>query len=272
MICETFKRLSLETWDQMSDARSLGFQLKEETLTDLNVIQLKKRLSTKVITHTFSKTKEGRNGADWEWWFKDSTGYYLGFRVQAKIINFKSDKYEHLYYPDNTGKQNLKLIKEAIRSNPPLIPIYCMFTHWTDPLVRTPWNCWPPPQIKDFHGCSLISAFKINTLTPGRVKDLKSLIEDLFPWHCLVCCEMFHEENEISIEKMEAWVTDYLLREKNQVLKENKIRRVKRFSTTNPPQYVNRLLNSGSGDSLENIRTPKGVYGIMIFDLIASEL
>ena len=97
-LCKTFKRRSLSTWNLLSKGRRIGTQLLEETLTDINLLELKLSHPSEVITTTFTKPKEGTTGADWEWWFTGSSGYWLGFRVQAKIIELQSSVFEHLHY------------------------------------------------------------------------------------------------------------------------------------------------------------------------------
>ncbi|AZC00460.1 hypothetical protein DKE52_008150 [Acinetobacter pittii] len=71
----------------------------EESITDSLMVELKLRHPYDVFTTTFTRHEEGKNGADWEWWFVDSTGRKgIGFRVQAKIINFESNSFKQLHY------------------------------------------------------------------------------------------------------------------------------------------------------------------------------
>ena len=84
-------------------SRRAKFQLKEETLTDLNMLELKLRHSRQVRTKVITKKAEGKNGADWEWWFT-SKHKWIGIRGQAKIININTNEFLHLHYQQPTSK------------------------------------------------------------------------------------------------------------------------------------------------------------------------
>jgi len=58
--------LSHTTWNTISLSRAAKFQLKEETITDQNILQLKLHYSHEIDTIAFNKHEEGKNGADWE--------------------------------------------------------------------------------------------------------------------------------------------------------------------------------------------------------------
>src|SRR5688572_13448409 len=97
-LCETFKNRSSSTWTLLSKAREVDSQLLEETLTDLNLLELKLKHPREIITKSFTKPREGLTGADWEWWLTGPKSLWLGFRVQAKVLNLRSGMYEHLHY------------------------------------------------------------------------------------------------------------------------------------------------------------------------------
>ncbi|MEH2111715.1 hypothetical protein [Nostoc sp.] len=50
----------------LDKGRSINCQIGEETLTDLNIVELKIRHSAEICSITFNKIDEGTNGADWE--------------------------------------------------------------------------------------------------------------------------------------------------------------------------------------------------------------
>lgn len=68
-LCNTFQQLAIDTWKLLQESRSASYQVKEETITDINMLRLKRMHSHQVRTITFTKHEEGLNGADWEWWF-----------------------------------------------------------------------------------------------------------------------------------------------------------------------------------------------------------
>jgi hypothetical protein len=193
-LCETFKRRSSSSWNLLSKARKVDTQLLEETLTDVNLLELKVKHPGEVITETFTKPREGQTGADWEWWFTGASGLWLGFRVQAKIIRLQSGEYEHLHYknPHSAFFQSDLLIQSALSNSPPLIPLYCLYSNWHGRRVSTSWPCGTFKRNVRNYGCSLISAFSVKYLrAKGGAKDLKSVLPYMRPWHCLVCCEGF---------------------------------------------------------------------------------
>ncbi len=131
LIC-TFQKQASETWKTLAKAQKIGFHFGEEGLTNLNLLELRWWHSEEVFIRTFAKSEESKIGADWEWWFTDSTEKkFIGFRVQAKVINRKGKAYEQLHYKG--GSQTASLIVNALLND--------CFTH---PDVRTCLQTNPP--------------------------------------------------------------------------------------------------------------------------------
>ncbi|WP_288450105.1 DUF6615 family protein [uncultured Acinetobacter sp.] len=172
MLCHDFIKLSSSVWYFLEDARNVDYQIKEETITDFLMIFLKKNNKHMVKIKTFTRKEEKQNGSDWEWWFLDSSGKKgIGFRVQAKILNLKKNKFLQLYYKN----QNQNLISEAKKAKIKLFPLYCLYTHKDDLLT-------------DYYGCSIISAYSIKNLKLKNIEPtLDNLKSHMFPWHILVC-------------------------------------------------------------------------------------
>src|SRR5690349_12453538 len=115
-LCDTFKKQSSTTWNLLLKARRVKSQLLEETLTDVNLLEFKIKHPREIITKTFTKPKEAVTGADWEWWLTGPSGDWLGFRLQAKVIELQSSLYEHLHYknPKKPDFQADLLIRSAL--------------------------------------------------------------------------------------------------------------------------------------------------------------
>ena len=194
-LCDTFRGRALWTWDTLARGRFVDCQIGEETLTDLNILELKIRHPSEVYSRTFTKPEEGSNGADWEWWFTGSSRKWIGFRVQAKVIDIKTNSFNHLHYQNkNSGFQCDILIREALsNSSPPRIPLYCLYSNWNN-LTQIPWRCSTYYPVEEMYGCSILSAFAVRYL---RIKTqttrLKFILNYLCPWHCLVCCRGYGE-------------------------------------------------------------------------------
>ena len=161
--------------------------MKEETLTDINLLHLK-LWHPEIQTVAFNKWDEGSNGADWEWWFSDGPKRWLGFRVQAKILNIKKDNFEHLYYQKDLSSvsQCEKLIVKASADiKTPCIPIYALYLHHD---IYPDQTNIKTNLAKEFYGCSLVSAYKVRaSKNASKAKSLNAWQGDIIPWHLLVC-------------------------------------------------------------------------------------
>lgn len=189
-LCETFRSLAFSTHTQLAKGRRVGHQPLEETFTDLNILELKDRHPSEIFSKTFSKRREGVNGADWEWWLTNSSrSSWLGLRVQAKVLHLATDSFPHLHYKSGTPKtyQLSKLKSEAARDG--LFPIYCFYTHGTSLKTASGLPCQSFPYAPESYGCALTSITHVaNLQAAGEVHDLVSVMAAAVPWHCLVCC------------------------------------------------------------------------------------
>lgn len=260
-LCDSFKKLSLETWNTIQKSRSVNYQMKEETLTDYNMLELKLRHSSQIRTRVFTKPEEGVNGADWEWWFKGNSNKWIGFRVQAKILNIQSDEFEHLHYKTRrTGiYQSDKLINNALSQSIPRIPLYCLFLQTNNNSLLNKWTCKTFGQIKDLYGCSLISAFTVQKLRTTNSKHLSDLEDYIKPWHCLVCCSGYGQSDFITNIESYA-LNSFDLTSENLVNADNTI--PESFITEKPPNYVVQLLENEKNDNVK--RPDEDLNGITI--------
>lgn len=264
-ICDVFLRNAIKTWDLISSSRISDYQLKEETITDLNILEFKKQLAKQIITVPFTKPEEGKNGADWEWWFRDKSGFWIGVRVQAKIINIGTNKFEHLHsYKGKKKKkfQSEKIIREALRSKPPKIPIYTLYSQWDNSVVSAKWTCGSFPQYVDLYGCSTMSAIDVYKRRNKNERDLKSLLVDMKPWHCLICCKGHSPTGQLT-DRIEGYARNNFFQNKDDILKELRIKLPKTFKSQDPPDYVQSIMNTGI--SIENIKIPEYLDGLLIY-------
>ena len=172
MLCNDFTKLSKSVWHLLKDARTINYQIKEETVTDLLMLNIKGKHEPSVKIKTFTRQEEKQNGSDWEWWFLDSsTQKGIGFRVQAKILNLKQNKFLQLYYQN----QNQNLISEAQKPKIKLFPLYCLYIH-DDKLLS------------NVYGCSIMSAYEVQKLKKSKIPPtLSNLMNSMIPWNILVC-------------------------------------------------------------------------------------
>ena len=153
-LCDTFRTLSYKTWDLLGKGRSVHCQMGEETITDLNLLELIVRHTKQVVTHIFTKPAEAATGADWEWWFTGG-GKWVGFRAQAKILELRTETFSNLHYKTSKGYQADILISSALSGTPPRIPIYCLYLHWCPQSDALPWPCGSFTSTPESFGVSL---------------------------------------------------------------------------------------------------------------------
>jgi hypothetical protein len=190
-VCSTFRGRAFATWDLLARAAAVGSPMGEETITDLNLLELRSRHPQEVITRAFHKRAEAVEGADWEWWLTGPSGQWLGLRVQAKVIDVGTASFPHLHYRRNPRSpyQCEQLIRRALTASPRRVPIYCLYCAWPNGAVNVPWHCGSFPATDESYGCSIVSAAQVQALRRRRGGDtLSALAAHTWPWHCLVCC------------------------------------------------------------------------------------
>ncbi|WGE55081.1 hypothetical protein NYR70_10735 [Actinobacillus equuli subsp. equuli] len=176
-LCKLYKNLARFVFYSLEDNRNIGHQIKEETITDIIISKLKTwnkfYSGSQFNIKDFTKKEESKNGSDfeWDWYFVDSSGRkWLGFRIQAKILNLKTNKFNSFNH--NKGHQLNTLISSSNSDN--RIPYYCFYLHKYD---ESP-----------LRGCSLASYNNvIRLLRISKTPSVDDVIKESFPWHLLVC-------------------------------------------------------------------------------------
>lgn len=150
----------------------------EETITETNLLEIRRRHRDRVHLHTFSKSKEAENGADWEWHI---IGDYLTLkmRVQAKRTQYKKGGLRIKY-----NNQRKRLLDRSKCED--MKPIYCFYC--TEPQR----SFWKQAQVNnDFEGfqtgCLLADANDV----PETAKKLCEVEDKCIPWHYLFQREEF---------------------------------------------------------------------------------
>ncbi|WP_131826454.1 DUF6615 family protein [Rodentibacter trehalosifermentans] len=167
------KKLAIFVFKHLESDRIINHQTTEETITDLLVRKMKQwkfnNPSSKFDINSFSKRQEALNGADfeWDWYFVDkSRKKWLGFRIQAKVLDLKSNRFKHIDHKQGNQLKNL----ENVSLNENRIPFYCFYLTY--------------PKHKDIYGCSLSSSDKIKSLLKTNKKPfIKDVLQISFPWH-----------------------------------------------------------------------------------------
>lgn len=179
-------------WYEQADAHSFGLTLQEETITEVLLLEMARRLSPLGLNvRMFSKPQEGgriRNGkvlieaegADWEWFVQGPDRCMVNFRVQAKKLYHDAPLKDGYYGGFKPGdKQIDDLINRAAGSN----PIYVLYNH-PDVLNRSlferPYGWRSDGYGASSWGCSVTTAQFMKSVGDNKLSTIqpKSL-----PWH-----------------------------------------------------------------------------------------
>src|SRR5690554_1030718 len=231
-------------WNKLREARTLDFQVGEESLTDFLVLNIKKWGVGKISIDTFTRHAESLNGSDWEWWFTGPSGKWLGMRVQAKVLNVASEKYEHLHHKNKHGFQVDLLIKDAKKNG--LVPLYCMYTNWDPKKYKASWQCNTYKPTVRHYGTSILSPYEVKKIQCNKETRLSSVINSLKPMHCIFCCSGFGGK-ELP-DRALSWLEGIGL------LGDIEVNSIEEYLRDYPPYYVNQLLEGELEDDFIDVQ------------------
>ena len=179
-----------------STSQNLGFAHRkdvhlsygEETITETNLLELRRRHPSIISLRTFTKKKESLNGSDWEW-HVIGRGRTLRMRVQAKRLQ-KNDKLKISHTVASTGKQQIDLLITDAKTYG-LKPVYCFFTSEEQ---RSAWKKQSnliSGTFEEFeYGCLLACAHDVKHTMPTT---LAAIEPHTVPWHFLVAKHRFFQ-------------------------------------------------------------------------------
>jgi len=175
----------------------------EETITETNLLELRRRHPDMITLKTFGKKLEAKNGADWEWHIIGRARSF-GMRVQAKRLQ-QDDVLKIRHIVKSSGEEQIDLLTKDAEIHG-LMPVYCFYS---SELQRQKWKV-----SSDHHG--LTSSFEFGCLLANadRVKakkptSLAAIEEDCVPWHYLADRRRFRRLARIGIVE-EGTTTQFL--------------------------------------------------------------
>ena len=201
-LCDTFRAQSRWTWRMLNLSHRVSSRLGETSITEFNLLKIRQRHPTEIITKNFTQHQEAITGGDWEWWLTGKSGLWLGFRLQAKIVDVDSGDYPHLhYYHRSSGEhQSDILIKDSQLVG--AIPLYCLYSCWPSIPSKLSYRCGSFRRSAYSFGCTLMQASVVQRLhDEGDLHSIGDVAEFLFPWHCLFCC---HDDSDADLPRR-AW-------------------------------------------------------------------
>ncbi|QQM33112.1 hypothetical protein JET14_21915 (plasmid) [Martelella lutilitoris] len=158
----------------------------EETITETNLLEIRRRHPRKVTLLTFSKLQESKNtGADWEWHII-GRAYTLKMRVQAKRIHKAGGIGNLKQMGKGAAKPQIDLLIEDAKANS-LFPAYCFYcaepqrSYWVKGIAEE--------KVEAFEtGCLIADAETVKSKAP---KKLNKIENDTVPWHFLCARHKF---------------------------------------------------------------------------------
>lgn len=181
-----FERLAEATWDRICYGEELDCRQSETTITDINLLELRRARLRSVRVEKASPPKEARTGLDWEWWIGSDLFGWWRYAVQAKKLSAR-DSYALRHRVG--GQFQLTLLEKYARANG-CIPLYCFYNYVDAHDNWKYWSCNLPfdePQL----GCTVANLDIVRKcFRRGARKGFRSIHkhDGALPWRCLVRC------------------------------------------------------------------------------------
>ena len=150
----------------------------EETITETNLLEIRRRHPQQTVVRTFSRPREAKIGADWEWRIIGRV-YTLKMRVQAKRVQ-RDGRLRIKHQIRSSGKyQRDQLLSSALATK--MKPCYCIYSTEAQRSVwkqsRSARDC------REYQsGCLLADANDV----PDTTRKLSQIEVICMPWHHLV--------------------------------------------------------------------------------------
>lgn len=190
-VVDAFERLAELTWKRLHYGHILGCTQSEETITDVNLLDLKMLNSPDIRVYKGTKSEEAICGFDWEWWIgSDSSGWWR-YAVQAKRLKLPDYRYSSLrHFVPKSGRFQIDLL-DAYAKQHNAIPLYCFYNCVEEWEARLGWHC-PLPFEQMQLGCTIVPLHIVRcTHQYGETKSFRNLHISRYalPWRCLVKCD-----------------------------------------------------------------------------------
>lgn len=193
------EELSIDVWERLRDVKRLtkplGVRHGEETITDLLMLDLMRKLSGHVMATQTPKHKEAKSGTDFELWVERPNRQWVRFAVQAKRINFERSTYSGLNYKVNGTKQ-MHLLERFANTNG-AIPVYCFYNYCENPKCSDHWRCCSKPYVEEQLGCTIATLRTVKRAAKQHgAKNFGWIHKQpgTIPLSCLLICEKLETE------------------------------------------------------------------------------
>ena len=162
---------------EFSHRDDVSVSFGEETITEINLLEIRRRHPNRVRVRTFPKALEAKTGADWEWLIIGRK-LTVAMRVQAKRLQC-NDVLKIKHKVASTGIQQRQLLIEGAKADK-MKPVYCIYCTEKQ---RGIWKLTSLPAMQEGFqaGCLLADASDV----PLTTRKLKEIEEVCIPWHFL---------------------------------------------------------------------------------------
>ncbi|WP_370464623.1 DUF6615 family protein [Microbulbifer sp. YPW1] len=198
MLQTILEDLARDSSARFRDSQILDIRFGEETITDLVLLELKRLSPQNVLILQTSKAAEASTGTDWEWWIGSDRVGWTRYAVQAKKMNWDTERYNSI--TQRTGSKLQIDVLDAFAASNGAIPLYCFYNSATS-TAKSAWNCckaFDAPQLACTVTPSAIVRPCISTRGTKNFSWMHSHIETV-PWRCLTC--------PTTTKRYQRWVT-----------------------------------------------------------------
>ncbi|GAX39035.1 DUF6615 family protein [Nodularia sp. NIES-3585] len=190
---DIFESLASLTWERIKLGQIHKVSQSEETITDLNLLEIARINCPEVQVVKTPKDKEKYQGTDWEWWIGNNRIGWLRYAVQAKKINPKNTRYDALAHKVDDILQ-IDILEQFARVNR-AIPLYCFYNYLENIALEKYWRCNLFYEAEQF-GCTITPSSNVRTALSKRGARKFNFLHSVAqtrPWRCLVRCPLMHQ-------------------------------------------------------------------------------
>jgi len=182
------EKLASLTWHRIDLAKKYNIQFGEETITNLNLLDIYIYKCSEIYTIQTQKIEESKIGTDWEWWIGNNNKGVFRYAIQAKKIDQKHC-YKLSYKIKNSGNLQIDLLEQYARANNAK-PLYCLYNYLENLVVNNYWHCCQN-QDEEQLGCTITPSQSVRHIlnNPSQTQNFYDIhsIKETLPWRCLLC-------------------------------------------------------------------------------------
>lgn len=194
-VIDVFESIASSTWQRIYWGEKHKVPQGEETITDINLLELARANCAGVKVIKTPKDKEKYQGTDWEWWIGNDELGWLRYAVQAKKVNPRTSRYGVLQHKVRNTLQ-IEILEKYAKKNR-AIPLYCFYNYnyLDSSSLISYWHCNLPYEVEQF-GCTVTPSKHIHEALSKRGKrnfEFIHTFDSTKPWRCLVCCPLMRQ-------------------------------------------------------------------------------